>query len=83
MLYYIFDGLVLYVCIFIWIKGTGYNPRDHTHQDISLVHCADPGPFPVQSHFGDICCTCLNIACNSKTTDCIEKLRLFKTNGHP
>ncbi len=35
---------VLNVCI--WIKHTGYNARDHTHQDISLVHCADPGPFP-------------------------------------
>ena len=25
------------VCIFICIKHTGYDARDHTHQDISLV----------------------------------------------
>ncbi len=35
----------MYVCIFIWIKGTGYNPRDHTHQDISLVHLQTQAPF--------------------------------------
>ena len=43
---YIIAFLYMYVCIFIWIKHTGYNARDHAHQDISLVHCADPGPFP-------------------------------------
>ncbi len=40
------SDMYVYVCIFIWIKHKGYNARDHIHQDISLVHCADPGPFP-------------------------------------